>query len=331
MEKLKKAYEAVEMLRALDLPISSEQLQAIATMEQEYLAQEVIPLVKQEMEPLVEKMQGEFHLSVDFTPEDGLSIEIVEDDEEEESPDRPVSTRTRQKKFIVKVTSEDGQFCSCNQYVKDTLIDVVKYAGLEEVYGLKIATRGTYLVEKALDPNPQTASYQQEIADGYFMVVNSNSFDKADQMREISERLNLGLKVELVDYKTNKPISQEKPATADQGHRKTYSLEGGIFQNKGRFVRDVIIRYMKEHPLFTYAELEANLPKRAHGNKFILTREEWLTRGDDSQRRYLNSDEDMLVSSDGIEFYVSNQFTDEVFDTSVIPFLRKVGYNWEER
>lgn len=36
MEQLKKAYEAIEMLRALELPVSDEQLEGIAKLEKEY-------------------------------------------------------------------------------------------------------------------------------------------------------------------------------------------------------------------------------------------------------------------------------------------------------
>ena len=57
MEQLKKAYEAIEMLRALELPVSDEQLRAIAKLEKEYLQDEIIPLLKQELEPYVTKLK----------------------------------------------------------------------------------------------------------------------------------------------------------------------------------------------------------------------------------------------------------------------------------
>ena len=64
MEQLKKAYEAIEMLKALDLPISDEQLQGVSRLEKEYLREEIIPLLKQELEPLVGKIKGKFQLEV---------------------------------------------------------------------------------------------------------------------------------------------------------------------------------------------------------------------------------------------------------------------------
>ena len=64
MDKLDKTYEAVTMLETLGLPVSNEQLIAIAQMEKEYLRDEIIPLIKQELEPMVVKMRNQFNLKV---------------------------------------------------------------------------------------------------------------------------------------------------------------------------------------------------------------------------------------------------------------------------
>ena len=78
MEQLKKAYEAIEMLQALNLPVSEEQLRGLARLEKTYLQEEIIPLLKQELEPMVEKLKGKFQMDVSFDKENGLSMQIVE-------------------------------------------------------------------------------------------------------------------------------------------------------------------------------------------------------------------------------------------------------------
>lgn len=78
MEKLDKAYEAVDMLEALGLPVSNEQLNAIAQMEKNYLREEIIPLIKQELEPMVQKMRNQFNMKVVYTKERGLDILLSE-------------------------------------------------------------------------------------------------------------------------------------------------------------------------------------------------------------------------------------------------------------
>ena len=78
MEQLKRAYEAIEMLRALDLPVSEEQLRGIAKLEKAYLQDEIIPLLKQELEPMVEKLKGKFQIEVIYDKETGLEMTIVD-------------------------------------------------------------------------------------------------------------------------------------------------------------------------------------------------------------------------------------------------------------
>ena len=74
MDKLDKAYEAVDLLENLGLPVSNEQLNAIAQMERDCLRDEIIPLIKQELEPMVQKMRNQFNMKVVYTKEKGLDI-----------------------------------------------------------------------------------------------------------------------------------------------------------------------------------------------------------------------------------------------------------------
>ncbi|MBR1557684.1 MAG: hypothetical protein IJ647_07990 [Prevotella sp.] len=102
MEQLKKAYEAIEMLRALELPVSNEQLEGIAKLEKEYLQQEVIPLLKQEMEPLVEKIKGKFQMEVTYNKDEGLVMQLVDQSERKPASNSkdPIATRDTSKYSI---------------------------------------------------------------------------------------------------------------------------------------------------------------------------------------------------------------------------------------
>ena len=78
MEQLKKAYEAIEMLQALELPVSDEQLRAIAKLEKEYLQDEIIPLLKQELEPFVTKLRSKLQMEVTFDKDKGLNMQLID-------------------------------------------------------------------------------------------------------------------------------------------------------------------------------------------------------------------------------------------------------------
>jgi hypothetical protein len=85
MEQLKKAYEAIEMLQALELPVSDEQLRAIAKLEKEYLQNEIIPLLKQELEPFVTKLRSKLQMEVTFDKDEGFNMQLVEQTERKQT------------------------------------------------------------------------------------------------------------------------------------------------------------------------------------------------------------------------------------------------------
>ena len=95
MEQLKKAYEAIEMLEALNLPISDEQLRGVAKLEKKYLQEEIIPLLKQELEPMVEKLKGNFLMEINYAKETGLEMAIVDKTEKRNAPSEEGETTSR--------------------------------------------------------------------------------------------------------------------------------------------------------------------------------------------------------------------------------------------
>lgn len=91
-EELNKAHEAVEMLRALNLPVSEAQLEGIARLERDYLQENVIPEVTKEASPFISQLNHPFKLKVNYRPETGLNIDFVEETTEER-PDASAPNR----------------------------------------------------------------------------------------------------------------------------------------------------------------------------------------------------------------------------------------------
>ena len=69
MQKLDKAYEGLELLKSIGMDGSQEQLRQINEMEREYLESEVIPFLKQEIEPLVDKLMNRFSVIIELNPQ----------------------------------------------------------------------------------------------------------------------------------------------------------------------------------------------------------------------------------------------------------------------
>lgn len=195
MEKLEKAYQAIDLLKSIDIPISSEQRTMLARMEREYLREEVLPLFEQEISPLVKNMRNSFELEVTYNKEDGLDVTLIERPKVQTQLFSNVQSSRRQKKYIIRVLFPDNHV-SCKQMVWETLVDVVRYAGPERVRSLGITIMGGNLVSNELHENERYRVGQKEVEPGLYVCTYSSTDTKYDQIKYINKQLNLGLQVE---------------------------------------------------------------------------------------------------------------------------------------
>ena len=192
-DKLLKAYEAVEMLKALDLPVSREQLNAIADLERECLMEEVTPRIQKILKPIVKNMNTSFRIDISYTPETGLVINTLDNKrpnrrstEESES-----GRRTRTKVGTLKVTYPDGRVIEHNK-ASQTLVDVVESIGFENVEKLKWTVTSQPFVSK------ERHLHRQQERDGWYITTHSSTPFKKKQIEDLSKKFKLKLKVEIV-------------------------------------------------------------------------------------------------------------------------------------
>ena len=198
MDKLDKTYEAVAMLESLGLPVSNEQLIAIAQMEKEYLRDEIIPLIKQELEPMVEKMRNQFNMKVVYTKENGLDIQLSEPAMQSASLFPGTDERNyRKKKYIIRVVFPNNRV-SCHKIVANTFVDVIKYAGVEKVEKLGIMALGQNIISNVLHEKEQYHPYQREIEPGLYVNTFLDTDKKYEVLKMINRELNLNLTIEKV-------------------------------------------------------------------------------------------------------------------------------------
>lgn len=198
MEKLDKIYEAVEMLEQLGLPVSNEQRIAIAQMEKECLRNEIIPLIKQELEPLIKNMRNRFALNVKYSKEEGVNIELTEATEWNRKPTSANDdSGYRKKKYILRVVFPNNSV-SCHKIVSKTFVDVVEYAGVRNVERLGIMILGENIISSKLMENERYASGQYETEPGLYISTYCDTDKKYEIMKTINRELNLNLKIEKV-------------------------------------------------------------------------------------------------------------------------------------
>lgn len=73
-DMLTKAYEAIEILQGLNLPVSEEQIRGLAQLENTYLNENVVPHLKKEMEPFFSSLRNRHQLEVSFVKGEGVKV-----------------------------------------------------------------------------------------------------------------------------------------------------------------------------------------------------------------------------------------------------------------
>ena len=198
MDKLDKAYEAIGLLEILGLPVSIEQLNVVAQMEKDYLRDEIIPLIKQELEPMVQKMRNQFNMKVVYSKEAGLDIHLSEPNMQSSNALSGTDERNyRKKKFIIRVVFPNNRV-SCQKIVANTFFDVIKYAGAENVERLGIMALGQNIITKELHEKEQYHPYQREIEPGLYVNTFLDTDKKYEVLKMINRELNLNLVIEKV-------------------------------------------------------------------------------------------------------------------------------------
>ncbi|MGM9698131.1 MAG: hypothetical protein ACI3Y0_05765 [Prevotella sp.] len=197
MEKLDKAYEGMEMLRNIGLPISKDQIKGIYDLEAQYLTEEVIPQIKEVIGPLVNKVMNGFKMEVTIGEQEEVNIELLPPETENTINQRDANSKKRQKKYIIKVIFPDGH-AVCSRMVWETLYEVVKYAGVQRVRKLGLWLRGTNIISDQVEEDDRYRNSQKEVEPGVYLQTCSTTEVKYEQIKEINKQLSLGLKIEKV-------------------------------------------------------------------------------------------------------------------------------------
>lgn len=143
-------------------------------------------------------------------------------------------------------------------------------------------------------------SVKQYLAEKYKDVFSGEEIDKMlsalmFKAMPIREEMQVGKLAS-----TNKSQSQKTDETQ-------YSLNGGAFLWKNRFVLAVVREYVKLHPNATFEEIERVFPPQEQGSFGVIRSMEYI-----KQKRYKNRcyfKDEFLVSKDGIPYAVSTQWS----------------------
>lgn len=186
------------MLESIGVPLSKEQISVIAQLEKEYLQDEVIPYIENELVSFVEEIRNPFHLNISYSKENGLEIRLSEfKNQVKVLPPVEEGGRRRVKRNIIRVVFPGGRI-SCHQIVTKTFIDVVRYAGARNVERVGILAFGENIISTSLSENERYRSYQHEVEPGFYVNTYYDTDRKFDFLKIINRELKLNLTIEKV-------------------------------------------------------------------------------------------------------------------------------------
>lgn len=209
MTKLQKLYSTIQNLKELGLELGEDLLKQTEELEHNIIKKEILPVITENIEPIISQIKRELILVVDYVPDEPLSvrisrkrnfseqmdaIEILADPQIEHNTGKTkLKSHTKSAKTNLRVTLKNGHVIE-NRFAYETLQDIVELAGIEEVRSLKIFQYGVPLIS-----NTQDNFYnQKEISKGVYLITHSSTIQKRQQIEKISKAFNLELKVEIV-------------------------------------------------------------------------------------------------------------------------------------
>lgn len=211
MATLKELYTTLKSLRDMKLPVDDKLLKAADELEEKIIKQEVLPALKEKIEPLLEPIQRELVLVVEHTPGEPLKVALSRKAKISDFSDAkpialdPVVEHKEGKKGVAKkhlspktglcVILPNGDFIQETKAC-DTLVEAIKAAGVMQVRALGYKYCHVPLVSNTIDA--KYGSAQKAVGGGWYVQTHSNTKDKKKMLDKISKALNLGWKVEII-------------------------------------------------------------------------------------------------------------------------------------
>jgi len=132
-----------------------------------------------------------------------------------------------------------------------------------------------------------------------------------DKLSQNSPNVNI-LKEEIDKVKVTIGNFKETPKKAEKKKTRKYSLNGSKGMFKSRLVLEALRLYMEKHPDSTYEQIESVFPKSVQGGYGVVRKlseiNDYQEAGSNLFARYFSTPQEILKSSDGIDFVVCNQW-----------------------
>ena len=208
--KLEILYDFIASSKELHIDLPDDVLRQTAEMEERIIREDVLPVLRDKIEPTLSQIKRELILVTEYHPGEPISVRISRkrnlsdlSDAIVLTPDPVVEHRegiTHNKKGPIssktnlKVTIPNGKVFF-NKTAAETFCQVIEYAGLQQVRSIGMSFCGVPIVSTSQDAKYKRA---QRKTGNIFIMHHSSTRDKAKQLKQISDALNIDLKIEIV-------------------------------------------------------------------------------------------------------------------------------------
>jgi len=220
---LEKLYESISNLQEIGLEMNDDMVQKADELEEQLIKKEILPILSQNIEPSLSKIQRNLVLVVEYTPGHPINValsrkvkvaelkdaKVLEPDPKDvKAFQHPSSTKKdnlkksttktnikRSPKTGLCVWLPNGEFIQAKK-ANITMGQVIEMVGVAKVANLKIPHDGDFLVSK--NEHQKYRNNQLILSKGYLLNTHSSTKTKKKQLEKISKLLKLGWKIEII-------------------------------------------------------------------------------------------------------------------------------------
>lgn len=207
---LETLYQFIESSKKLGIELPDNILKQTAELEEKLIREDVLPVLRDNIDPVLQQIKRELILVVEYRPGENISVRLSRkrnlSDLSEATlltpdPVPDIKRRASQQRVgkrkpntHLRIIMSNGKVFCNEKDATDTFCAVLQEIGLLRVRQLEIMPSGINLISTSKDENRQ----QRKVGE-FYIFTNRSTRQKADQLQEISDRLHLNLKIEVLD------------------------------------------------------------------------------------------------------------------------------------
>lgn len=210
--KLDLLYQLISVSEKLGKPFPEDYNAEIAALEEQLIKDEVLPLILDNIEPILRRVKRPLGILVEYDPAGQMKVNLTRKpnvaaqipDAKEITPDPVVEHGTsnqKAKKVVtqsitrLRITMPDGAIIQ-EKFASDSLVKFVSIVGPERVREVGLKANKVPLISNTQDPKYKSS--QKPVGNGWYVMTCSDTPKKKEQIELIAAHLGLNVKVEKI-------------------------------------------------------------------------------------------------------------------------------------